>query len=202
MSQSNLDTLQQLLREHQAAPLEDGFLIAFFIDRVCVGRYENGRPILPEPGPDWQKLLQLHIFNELGELRLIKTHQGNWLARHLIEDQDKKLVRSTFGGQSDELADGDWIDEDLLIIGNDPGKLPADKAISGDFVTCGEAGRRVTLPREALGKRIRVRNYLRDVDFLEQADGAQTGQAQPPLSALQVRDYRFVGFYGWEGGEA
>lgn len=179
MSQKNYEFLVELLKKHSIA---DGYVIAYFIDQVCIGRWEGGMPILPPPEPDWKKLQQLHLFNEKEELRLIRNYKGNWLERHLTDAECK-------GTQN-------WYDEDMLIIGNRPGKTVALGANDAGFITCSEAGRSVTLPQEALGKRIRVRNYLKDRNFEERADQSDSF---PSLSALQVADYRFVGFYNLKG---
>ncbi len=197
MSRTNHEFLTKLLKQtSDGVNVKDGYVIAYFSDQVCIGLWKNGNPVLPAPGPDWEKLQQLHLFNEEEELRLIRNHRGDWLRRYLKDDAEGKDVQDRY-------------DEDLLIIGNGPDKVGAFNINDADFITCSEAGRSVTLPREAIGKRIRVRNYLKDVDFEERVDilpieesaqGVHQPVHYPPLSALQVTDYRFMGFYDFKGG--
>lgn len=146
----------------------DGWCVAYFQHEVLVGTVCGGNFRFVHE-PNWDKLLEFHLFNEEREYRAL-WRNGKFVLR-VIEDSEELTDDNTF-----------VYDEAMMIIGNSGVSPAPDQA----FLSAAEKGRRVALPSSLANRRVRIRNYM-TFSAVNEAD-------MPGCETMRLKDWRYAGF--------
>lgn len=159
----------------------NGFCIAYFQHEVLVGHWNNGAPVFNDNKLNRDNLLEAHIFNEISECRIVKI-SDEYKVRIIQDSKDKVEF---------------YFDEDMLIIGSQ-----SQRNLGNGFVKAEEHGRVIILPKDAEGKKIKIRNYLSFEKIYDDTLDADSNEEKLPISeVMRVTDWRYVGFVNEDSAE-
>lgn len=98
--------IENLINDLKGKQIEKASVLAYFYNKVCIGKYENSEIKFNE-NVDYNLLTQIRVFNDKIEIRYVLNDETGEFEDAIIEDNDNS----------------DYLDEYMMVSGDDSKRL-------------------------------------------------------------------------------